>query len=224
MADPTIANPGLTDYKVEAKTMSGGPELQAVELATGVEGGARTDLAKAIGDAFAAAMFTVAWGVRKDTAAALSGVADGDVTVPIFDALNQMFVNIGSMPGAARTTDSISAAPATDAIMNGLVACTPKFKVIDNATGGDNTLVAAVASKKVRVHQMMLVAAGAVTARLESGAGGTALTGQMNLDALSGFVLPFSPMGWFETAVNTLLNLELSGAVSVDGVLGYTEV
>lgn len=102
-------------------------------------------------------------------------------------------------------------------------ALTPKFAVIDAATSGDNTLISAVASKKIRVLAVFLIAAGTVTARFESGAGGTALTGQMNLIANTGFVLPFSPVGWFETAVNTLLNLELSGAVSVDGSLVYVE-
>lgn len=101
---------------------------------------------------------------------------------------------------------------------------TPKFAVIDAATSGDNTLVAAVASKKIRVLSLFLVSSGTVNARFESGAGGTALTGQMNLVANSGFTLPFSPLGWFETAANTLLNLELSGAVSCDGCLTYIEV
>ena len=99
-----------------------------------------------------------------------------------------------------------------------------KYAVIDNATSGDNTIVAAVAARKIRVHQCFLIAAAAVTIRFESGAGGTALTGQMNVAANGGFVMQYSEAGWFETAVNTLLNLELSGAVSVDGVLAYTEV
>lgn len=101
---------------------------------------------------------------------------------------------------------------------------TPKFAVIDVASSGDNTLVAAVLSKKIRVLAAFMIAAGSVTVRFESGAGGTAKTGQMNLIASSGFVLPFNPVGWFETASNTLLNLELSGAVSVDGCLVYIEV
>lgn len=101
---------------------------------------------------------------------------------------------------------------------------TPKYAVIDAATSGDNTLVAAVTSKKVRVLSLFLVASGAVNVRFESGAGGTALTGQMNLVANTGFVLPYNPAGWFETASNTLLNLELSGAISVDGSLTYIEV
>ena len=113
----------------------------------------------------------------------------------------------------------------TSTIYQNGTARTPVFAAIDAATSGDNTLVAAAgAGNKIRVHQLLLVAAGTVNARFESGAGGTALTGQMNLVANTGFVLPYSPIGWFETAANTLLNLELSAAVSVDGVLAYTVV
>lgn len=99
-----------------------------------------------------------------------------------------------------------------------------KYAVVDEATSGNNTLVAAVASRKIRVLACFMVAAGDVVARFEDGAGGTALTGQMDLTTNSGFVLPFNPAGWFETSANTLLNLELDGAVSVDGSLTYIEV
>ena len=75
-----------------------------------------------------------------------------------------------------------------------------------------------------RVVAPLLVAAGTVNARFESGAGGTALTGQMNLVANTGFVLPYNPAGWFETADATLLNLELSAAISVDGCLTYVDI
>jgi hypothetical protein len=37
-------------------------------------------------------------------------------------------------------------------------------------------------------------------------------------------VLPYNPLGWFETAAGALLNLELGGNVSVDGALVYQEV
>jgi hypothetical protein len=36
-------------------------------------------------------------------------------------------------------------------------------------------------------------------------------------------VLPFNPVGWFETSDATLLNMELSGGQSVDGSLVYIE-
>lgn len=96
--------------------------------------------------------------------------------------------------------------------------------MIDAASSGDNTIVAAVTAKKVRVLALFLVSAGSVTARFESGASGTALTGQMTLAVNSGFCLPYNPVGWFETAAGELLNLELSGAVSVDGSVTYAEI
>src|SRR3990167_7144403 len=94
-----------------------------------------------------------------------------------------------------------------------------KYAVIDHAVSGDNTIVAAVTSAKLRVYSVFLLAAAAVTVRFESGAGGTALTGQIQLPAQGGFVLPFNAAGWFETTAGALLNLELSAAVSIDGCL-----
>lgn len=108
------------------------------------------------------------------------------------------------------------------------VATTPnvqvKYAKIDAAASGDNTVVAAVASKKIRVLSLFYLAAGTVTVRFESGASGTALTGQMEHTAQTGVVLPPAEDGWFETASGQLLNLELSGAISVDGGISYIEV
>lgn len=100
----------------------------------------------------------------------------------------------------------------------------PRYAIIDAATSGDNTLVAAVTGKKIRVLAAVLISAGTVNVRFESGAGGTALTGQMNLVANAGFSLNYCPVGLFETASGSLLNLELSDAVSVDGSLVYVLV
>jgi len=95
---------------------------------------------------------------------------------------------------------------------------------IDGATDGNNTLVAAVTGKKIRVLAVFFTMTGtAVTIRFEDGAGGTALTGQMGPTAGQTIVLPFNPVGWFETSDATLLNMELSGAQSVDGALVYIE-
>ena len=99
-----------------------------------------------------------------------------------------------------------------------------KRAVIDHATSGDNTLVAATAGKKIRVYNVVLISAGTTTARFESGAGGTALTGQLSLIAQVGFAPGYDPNGHFETAAGELLNLELSAAVSVDGWLIYALV
>lgn len=107
--------------------------------------------------------------------------------------------------------------------MSGIVSDVQRVAVAA-ASSGDNTLKAAVTGKKLRVVAFTLVAASAVTARLESGAGGTALTGQMQLGANAPLVLPYNPAGWCETAAGALLNLELGSAVNVDGVLDYVEI
>lgn len=91
-------------------------------------------------------------------------------------------------------------------------------------TSGNNTLIAATASKQIKVISVCLIAAGDVDVRFESDASGAALTGVMSLAADgNGFVLPPAPPGyhWFETASGKLLNLELSGAVYVDGCIVY---
>lgn len=101
-----------------------------------------------------------------------------------------------------------------------------QFAAIQAAVAGDNTLVAAVAGKKIRVVSLVIVASGgANSVRLESGAGGTALTGVMDLPADGQLILPYNPAGWCaDTAAAALLNLELSAATAVAGVLGYVTV
>ena len=99
-----------------------------------------------------------------------------------------------------------------------------KYAAISGATSGDNTLVAAVTGKKIRVMALAVQATVAVGFRLEDGAGGTALTGVMELPVSAPFVLPFNPVGWCETSAATLLNMELDAATQVSGLLTYTEV
>lgn len=102
---------------------------------------------------------------------------------------------------------------------------TPAFAVISCSTdNGDHTLVSANASKKLRVLSYVLVADAAVSVRFEGGTGGTALTGVMPLIANTGISSGFNPMGHFETATNTLLNLELTGTGNVFGHITYVPV
>lgn len=105
------------------------------------------------------------------------------------------------------------------------VATTVKFAAIAVSGSGNNTLVAAVTGKKIRVLQYTLMAAGAVNAKFQSGAGGTDLTGLKYFAAAgAGISAAFTPTGLFETAAGALLNLNLSGAVAVGGELVYVEV
>lgn len=141
------------------------------------------------------------------------------------DASNGLDVDVTRAPAAAATTDNVGAALMTDKIMSATTALTPKFAKIAASSSGNNTLVSAVTSKKIRVLAYNFTAAGAVNAKFQDGAGGTDLTGLTYCDAAgAGKVAGFNPVGWFETSSNTLLNLNLSGAVAVGGELVYVEV
>lgn len=93
-----------------------------------------------------------------------------------------------------------------------------------NASGiGDNTLVAADVTKKIKVLQYTLISAGIANVTFKSGAG-TSLSGAMPLVANSGVASPFvSPAQGhlIETAVNQALVLNLSAAIAVTGHLTY---
>jgi len=128
--------------------------------------------------------------------------------------------------GAARMTldryQRVVAELESSSLRSGGTTRTPVSVVISHASSGDNTLVAALgATLKCRVVSLYLISSGTVSVRLESGAAGTALTGVMPLTAQVAINWPFNPLGWAETAADTLLNLELSGAVGVYGVLKY---
>src|SRR5262245_53502402 len=92
------------------------------------------------------------------------------------------------------------------------------------ATSGNNTAVAAVTGRKIRVLAWSFVADGAVTWKFQSGAGGTDLTGAFSLAANGIHPGAFNPMGWCETAAGALLNIVLGGAVGLRGSLTYVEV
>ena len=92
---------------------------------------------------------------------------------------------------------------------------------ISAAGAGNNTLIAAQTGQIIRVHAFTIVAAGAVTVDIQSGATGTSLTGVMSLAANGGMVVPYCAEGWFQTAAATLLNMSLGGATQVSGFMIY---
>lgn len=101
---------------------------------------------------------------------------------------------------------------------------TVKYAVV-SAASGDTTVVALVASKKIRVLSFFLVMSGIATARFESGTGGTALTGQMPMVANQVVNSGVSTIGHFETASGVLLNLEVSGiGITCEGWIAYCEI
>lgn len=108
-------------------------------------------------------------------------------------------------------------------------ALTVKRAPFGVASSGENTLVAAVASKKIRVLSLAIIAAGAVNVYFNNATDGAVFghaTNKITLDAGgAGFVLPHNPHGWFQTGTNNeALRINLSGAVAVSGGLTYVEV
>ncbi len=100
----------------------------------------------------------------------------------------------------------------------------PKFANIAVASSGDNTIVSAVASNKIRVVSCFMMAAADVDAYWVDGANAAICgdgTNGLDLTANSGYVLNFNPVGWFETASGQSLDLNLGGAVRVAGCLTY---
>lgn len=152
------------------------------------------------------------------------------------DAATQVSANnplpgsVKDMPAASRTTDALAAVLASDALVTGdsstgnLTALTPKFAKIVASTSGATTIVAAVASKRIRVVSWTLVANAAVNVKWQSHVTPTDLTGLYYLAANGGLAVPFSPVGYFQTTAGEALDINLSGAVAVGGSLVYVEV
>lgn len=106
----------------------------------------------------------------------------------------------------------------------GATASTPKFAFANIAASQtDSSVVAAVTSKKLRVLAVYCVAGGtATTITLQSNA--TAKSALFANAANGGFVLPFNPVGWFETASGEALKATTgSGSTTGIGVV-YIEV
>lgn len=129
----------------------------------------------------------------------------------------------GAMPTGVFTSDLTANNFAPNVRDRDSQSLISKFVSVSASSSGNNTLVAAVTGKKIRVLSYSLVAAGAVTVKFQSGSTGTDLTGAMSI-AANGTVSADSVNGLFETAASTLLNLSLGGAVSVTGHITYIEV
>ena len=99
-----------------------------------------------------------------------------------------------------------------------------KRAAINASANGNNTAVAAVSGKRIRVYGVLVISAGTVTAKFQDGAGGTDLTGPLTLAANVGFASGWCPVGHFETTASTLLNINLSAPIAVGGWLIYGEI
>ncbi len=158
--------------------------------------------------------------------------ADGHLQVDVA-AITAGDINIGNVdvatqPVRARTTDSISAALATDALMNSLTALTPKFALANVAASQtDGNIVTAVTAKKIRVIALSCVCGATatdITFNSKGAGAGTAISPLYANGGNGGEVLPGNPWGWFESASGEALTAT-TGAGSTTGIsVTYVEV
>ncbi len=98
-----------------------------------------------------------------------------------------------------------------------------KSAVINDATSGNNEIVALASGKHIAVWAVLVVSDGTTDVRFESNADGTALTGQMPLQAREGFTISAGGLvPLFKSAAGENINLELTAAVNVHGFISYT--
>ena len=98
-----------------------------------------------------------------------------------------------------------------------------KTKPFDGAAG-DIAVVDAVSGKKIALHGYVIAADTANgSMRFEDGAGGTALTGSMEMLIDAAVVAPFSNVPWAIGSVNTTLSLEAT-STGLAGHIIYSEI
>lgn len=201
-----------------------GVDIGDVDVTSVTPGTAAASLGKAE-DAVHASGDTgiMALAVRKDTASALAGT-DGDYIPLVVDASGRLHVAVGSIPAAALTTDSIGAAHMTNAIMSGTTQLTPKFfSETVTAADTDEELVALVSAKKIRVLSLAVHCGGTATdITFESST--TTRIHKVPAGANGGQILPFNPVGWFETAAGASLTVTTGAGSSVEISGCYVEV
>jgi hypothetical protein len=104
---------------------------------------------------------------------------------------------------------------------------TPQYAAIAASTSGNNTLVAAVAGKKIRVLGLAVVAGAAGNIYFTSNNSGTVIfggsTNTIDLAVNGGFVLPMTPtaVGWFETTAGQALVMNASSTGPFSGGVVY---
>lgn len=95
------------------------------------------------------------------------------------------------------------------------------------ASQTDSNVVTAVSAKRIRVVFVYAIAGGTATTltfNSKSGGAGTAISALLANGVNGGEVLPFNPVGWFETNTGEGLTVT-TGAGSATGIgVGYVEI
>ncbi|MEE8234319.1 MAG: hypothetical protein V3R41_06540 [Gammaproteobacteria bacterium] len=99
----------------------------------------------------------------------------------------------------------------------------PNFPAFSFSSTGDNTIVAAVPGKRIKVVQIMMTADAQATVKFTDGAGGSVLCGPQSMVEGVPLVFPFCSLGWMITSVNTAFVVNFSDATNIGGCVCHLE-
>jgi hypothetical protein len=92
---------------------------------------------------------------------------------------------------------------------------------INLSASGDNIVIAGVSGQLIKVLQFLLVAGGATTLTLKSGA--SLISGPMSLEAGGTLILPYSSVPIQTISAGDPFIINSSAAVSVGGIISFTQ-
>jgi hypothetical protein len=107
------------------------------------------------------------------------------------------------------------------AVERGDLRRTFKIDTISDGVSGQNTLIAAVTGKRLKVYALVLISEGTVGVEFRDGAS-TALTGRMNFQAREGLTIAVAPPAFLlQTTAGNAFTMNLDAAVQIDGWFAY---
>lgn len=96
-----------------------------------------------------------------------------------------------------------------------------KFSSISASSSGSNIILVSTIGNKKRVIFACISTSGSVNIKFQDGIGGNDITGFIYMGNKSSLVLPFNPLGHFESQSGSPLVLYLSDATNVGGYITY---
>ena len=96
----------------------------------------------------------------------------------------------------------------------------PLFSPVTASNTGATTIVTGVNGRKLRVMAANVIASNVVNVKWQTQSGAD-LTGLAYLTSNGGYILPYNPIGWFETVISDALIINLSGSIPVGGHITY---
>lgn len=139
------------------------------------------------------------------------------------------FVDGSATIDAISATVTVHVANELSVLRDGIIASAgqssvPKYITLDRTASGSITIIAAVASKKIRVIATNFITKPTNAVTFYAGSSGAQLTGHYKLLANSGMVWPLNEHGWLETSAGEGLVISLSATGTFGGVMTYIEI